>query len=54
MAKIVAFIGSPRKGGNVDTIVENILKGATDSNNTVEKFYLNDMNIKGVSRLFVL
>lgn len=47
MAKIVAFIGSPRKNGNVDTIVQKILDGANDSNNTIEKFYLNSMNIKG-------
>lgn len=47
MSKIVAFIGSPRKNGNVDTIVQSILDGANNSNNQIEKFYLNNMNIKG-------
>lgn len=27
MVRVVAFIGSARKNGNVDTIVEEILKG---------------------------
>ena len=47
MAKIVAFIGSPRKNGNVDTIVNEILNGAEVSGGSVKKFYLNDMNIRG-------
>ncbi len=47
MSKIVAFIGSPRKNGNVDTIVQQIIDGATTSSSTIKKFYLNDMNIKG-------
>ncbi|WP_434793578.1 hypothetical protein TPDSL_34560 [Terrisporobacter petrolearius] len=47
MSKIVAFVGSPRKNGNVDTIIEKILDGANSSNSNIKKFYLNDMNIKG-------
>lgn len=47
MSKIVAFVGSPRKNGNVDTIINKILEGADSSNSTINKFYLNDMNIKG-------
>ncbi|WP_055668834.1 flavodoxin family protein [Desnuesiella massiliensis] len=47
MAKIVAFIGSPRKNGNVDTIVQEILNGAESKNVSVKKFSLNDMNIRG-------
>lgn len=47
MAKVVAFIGSPRKNGNVDTIVEKILNGVEISGGSIKKFYLNDMNIRG-------
>ncbi|WP_250673273.1 flavodoxin family protein (plasmid) [Paraclostridium ghonii] len=47
MTKVVAFIGSPRKRGNVDTIIGEIIKGANNNNIEVKKYYLNDMNIKG-------
>ncbi|WP_300381132.1 hypothetical protein [Clostridium sp.] len=47
MAKVVASIGSPRKNGNVDTIVKEILNGVETNGITVKKFYLNDMNIRG-------
>lgn len=47
MIKIVAFVGSPRKNGNVDTIIQKILDGATNPKTIIKKFYLNDMNIKG-------
>ncbi|CEN23929.1 flavodoxin family protein [Paraclostridium sordellii] len=47
MTKIIAFMGSPRKNGNVDTILDEIIKGANDNNVEVKKFYINDMNIKG-------
>lgn len=47
MAKIVAFVGSPRKKGNVDTIIDELIKGANKNNVEVKKYYLNDMNIKG-------
>ncbi len=46
MAKIVVFMGSPRKKGNVDTILDEIIKGANENNADVKKYYLNDMNIK--------
>lgn len=47
MAKVVAFIGSARKKGNIDTIVDEMLKGAGENNADIKKFYLNDMNIRG-------
>jgi multimeric flavodoxin WrbA len=47
MNKIVAFMGSPRKKGNVDTIIDEIIKGVNANNVYVKKYYLNDMNIKG-------
>ncbi|GAA0116957.1 flavodoxin family protein [Clostridium senegalense] len=46
MCKIVAFIGSPRKNGNVDTIIKEISNGAMSKNVSVKNFYLNNMNIR--------
>jgi multimeric flavodoxin WrbA len=43
--KIVAFIGSPRKGGNTDLVVDQILRGAESRNRRTQKRYLYDLNI---------
>lgn len=47
MTKVVVFMGSPRKKGNVDTILDEIIRGVNDNGAEVKKYYLNDMNIKG-------
>ena len=44
--KIVALIGSLRKGGNTDTLVSEMLKGAEASNVKTEKIYLMEQEIK--------
>ena len=38
--KILALIGSPRKGGNTDILVEQILQGSKTKGHTSEKLYL--------------
>jgi len=38
--KILALIGSPRKGGNTDILVDQILKGAKTEGHASEKLYL--------------
>ncbi len=38
--KILALIGSPRKGGNTDILVDQILKGAETKGHASEKLYL--------------
>ncbi len=38
--RILALIGSPRLGGNTDTIVDEILKGCTEKGHAVEKVHL--------------
>jgi multimeric flavodoxin WrbA len=38
--RILALIGSPRKGGNTDILVDQILKGAKTKGHTSEKLYL--------------
>jgi multimeric flavodoxin WrbA len=43
--KILALIGSPRKGGNTDTLVNQILKGSRKSGHTGDKIYLYEYKI---------
>ena len=38
--KILALVGSPRKGGNTDILVEQILQGSKTKGHTSEKLYL--------------
>jgi multimeric flavodoxin WrbA len=45
--KVVGFVGSPRKNGNTDVLVQQVLDGAAEAGADVEKFYINEMNIKG-------
>lgn len=47
MKKIVAFIGSAKHNGNIDSIVKKILEGARENELETKIYYLNDMNIKG-------
>ena len=43
--RILALIGSPRLGGNTDTIVDEILKGCAEKGHAVRKLYLYDFEI---------
>jgi len=43
--KILALIGSPRKGGNTDILVDQILQGSKTIGHTSEKLYLYDYEI---------
>ncbi len=44
-AKVVGFVGSPRKGGNTDLLVQAALTGATDAGADTSIYYLHDYNI---------
>jgi multimeric flavodoxin WrbA len=44
--KIVAFQGSPRRGGNSDMLLEEALKAGIGGGHEVVLFALNDMNIR--------
>jgi len=45
--RVVVLHGSPRRGGNSDTLVEHFLRGLTESGvHGVTHFYLNDMEIR--------
>jgi multimeric flavodoxin WrbA len=40
------IIGSPKKNGNVDVLVSEVLRGAKDQGARTNKIYLNDLQIK--------
>jgi len=43
--RVLGVVGSPRRGGNTDVLVDNVLKGARDAGATVEKVMLSDLQI---------
>lgn len=43
--KVLVLASSPRKGGNSDLLCDSLILGAKESGNTVEKIYLQDLNI---------
>jgi multimeric flavodoxin WrbA len=43
--KVLGLVGSPRKGGNTDLLVNAVLYGAGSSGNLTEKVYLYNLNI---------
>ena len=46
--KVVALCGSPRKGGNTDLMTDVFLEGAKAEGAEVEKFVLDEMNIRPI------
>jgi len=45
--KIMAFVGSPRKGSNIDTLIDKVIEGAKSKIDAeAEKIYLYEANIK--------
>jgi multimeric flavodoxin WrbA len=45
--KIMAIVGSPRKGSNTDILIDKVIEGAQSKTEVdVEKLYLYDANIK--------
>jgi multimeric flavodoxin WrbA len=43
--KIIAFLGSPREGGNTELILKETIRGIEESGSIVQVFNLNLMNI---------
>ena len=47
MRKIMAIIGSPRKGGNTGVLTDNFIRGCRSKDSVeIEKFYIVDKNIE--------
>lgn len=45
MKKVIAFAGSPRIGGNSDTLLDEWLRGAKEAGAKIEKVYLDQLKI---------
>lgn len=45
MKKVLILSGSPRKGGNSDTLCDEFMKGAIEAGNEVEKVFVAGKNI---------
>jgi len=43
--RVLAIVGSPRRGGNTEILVDEILKGAQEAGAQVEKIMLGDLTI---------
>ena len=43
--KILALFGSPRRGGNTDILLEEVLKGAETQGIEIERIFLSKLNI---------
>ena len=46
LVKVCGIVGSPKKTGNVDLLVSQVLKGASSQGAETEKLYLNDLDIR--------
>ena len=45
--KIVGLVGSPRKNGNTDKLLQRAMQGAKEQGAETFLYYLNDLNIRG-------
>jgi multimeric flavodoxin WrbA len=46
LTKVLGIVGSPKKNGNVDVLVSQVLKGAASQGAETCKVYLNNMQIR--------
>jgi multimeric flavodoxin WrbA len=46
MKKVLGIMGSPRRGGNTDIMMDHVLKGARNAGAVVEKVMLGDLDIQ--------
>ena len=45
--KILGILGSPKKGGNSDILLDEVLRGTRSKGAATEKIYLGDLDFKG-------
>ncbi len=46
MMKVLAIVGSPRKNGNTDVVVQKVLEGAVEKGAETETIYINDLDFR--------
>jgi multimeric flavodoxin WrbA len=49
--KVIALVGSPRKGGNTDLLTDEFLRGARDAGAEAEKVCLDDLTIRPIAEV---
>jgi len=49
--KVLALLGSPRKGGNSDILADELLKGAAQAGADTKKLYLDDFAIRPIGEV---
>ena len=47
LTKVLGLFGSPRRGGNTDLLLEEMLRGAQGQQAEIEKIFLSDWDISG-------
>ena len=52
--KVLILSSSPRRGGNSDTLCDEFMRGAAESNHEVEKIFLRDKTIHYCTRSHAL
>jgi multimeric flavodoxin WrbA len=50
--RVLAFIGSPRKGGNSDRLADEMLAGAATAGHMTEKIYLTDHALTPIDAVY--
>ncbi len=45
--KVIGIVGSPRKNGNTNTLVQQVLEGASEAGAETKSFILNEMDYRG-------
>lgn len=45
--KVIGIVGSPRKNGNTNVLVQQVLEGAAEAGAETRTFILNEMNYRG-------
>lgn len=45
-ASVLGIVGSPRRGGNTETLVDQVLRGAEDAGGRAEKVVLSEINVQ--------
>jgi multimeric flavodoxin WrbA len=45
--KVIGIVGSPRKNGNTNAVVQQVLEGAAEAGAETKTFRLNEMNYRG-------
>ena len=49
--EVIALIGSPRKQGNTDIMVDEVLAGAATAGATTSKIYLDDFQVRPIAEV---